>query len=273
MSFQDKDSESDFTPVAYTATDHELVYLRESLGEFFNDQWLTDILFKVKGGKEATVYCCQAHPSTGHRLIAAKVYRPRMFRAMRNDSFYRIGRSTIGNDGKMQFRGRALRALKKNTAFGKELQMASWNGHEYGVMEELHAAGVDVPKPLARGNNSMLMEYLGDDVRGAPVLHSVRLDESEAKPMFQRLMHNVEQMLARFLIHGDLSPHNVLYHDGKAWIIDFPQAVRADTHPAAYSLLARDIERLCDYFRKAGVDCDAGKITHDLWTRFAHQRL
>src|SRR5947207_6078295 len=107
MSLQD----CDFTPTSYTPTDHELLYLRESLGGFWADQWFTDILFKVKGGKEATVYCCQ----TAHGPIAAKVYRPRMFRAMRNDWFYRIGRTSLGPDGKMEFRGRAQRALKKHT--------------------------------------------------------------------------------------------------------------------------------------------------------------
>ena len=55
-------------------------------GGFYEDKWFTDVLYRVKAGKEATVYCCQAGPAVGHELIAAKVYRPRMFRAMRNDS-------------------------------------------------------------------------------------------------------------------------------------------------------------------------------------------
>ena len=57
----------------YTPTDPERVYLLESLGGFFEDQWLTDILYKVRVGKEATCYCCRAHPETGLDLIAAKV--------------------------------------------------------------------------------------------------------------------------------------------------------------------------------------------------------
>jgi RIO kinase 1 len=265
--------EFEFTPVAYTATDHELLYLREALGEFHNDQWFTDILFKVKGGKEATVYCCRAHPSTGLKLVAAKVYRPRMFRAMRNDAFYRIGRTTLGPDGKMAFRGRAQRALKKHTAFGQKIEMASWNQHEFNILSQLHDAGLDVPKPLAHGSNCILMQYLGDESAAAPTLQSVRLDEAEARSLFHRLLRNVEQMLSAFLIHGDLSAHNILYHNARAWIIDFPQAVAADGHPAAYSLLARDIERLCQYFQKQGVDSDPGKITHEMWSRYLRQEI
>jgi RIO kinase 1 len=265
--------EFDFTPTAYRPTDHELLYLREALGEFYNDRWFTDILFKVKGGKEATVYCCRAHPSTGLRHIAAKVYRPRMFRAMRNDGFYRIGRTTLGPDGKMAFRGRAQRALKKHTAFGKEIDMASWNRHEFNILTQLHEAGLDVPKPLAHGSNCILMQFLGDDTRGAPTLHSVRLDETEARPMFHRMLRNMERMLSLFLIHGDMSAHNILYHEERAWIIDLPQAISADAHPAAYSVLARDIERLCQYFQKQGVESDAGKITHEMWSRFMRQEI
>src|SRR4051812_5445292 len=111
--------EYDFTPAAYTPTDHELEYLRESLGEFYNDRWFTDILLKVKGGKEATVYCCAAHPSTGLKYVAAKVYRPRMFRAMKNDAVYRIGGTPPAPDGEIAVRAQALRARRRDTAGGQ----------------------------------------------------------------------------------------------------------------------------------------------------------
>jgi len=268
MSYNEE-NEFEFTPTAYTATDLELPYLREALGELYAQQWFTDILYKAKGGKEATVYCLAAHPSTGYRQIAAKVYRPRMFRAMKNDSFYRIGRTTVGPSGKMEFRGRAQRALKKHTAFGQKIEIASWNQHEFHVLKELHAAGVNVPKPLAHGPNCILMEFLGDESQAAPTLHSLHLDREQAAEFFAMLMRDVELMLSKFLIHGDLSPHNVLVHEGRPWIIDLPQAVAADTHPGAYMLLSRDVERLCTYFQKRGVDCEAGRITHAMWGKFA----
>mgnify|MGYP000925870685 CR=1 FL=1 len=59
---------------------------------------ITDVLHQVKGGKEATVYCCAAHPSTGVDLIAAKVYRPREFRQLRNDAQYRQGRRILSDE-------------------------------------------------------------------------------------------------------------------------------------------------------------------------------
>src|SRR5215216_373738 len=47
-----------------------------ALASFFSDGWINDVRLLVKSGKEATVYCCAATPSTGCELIAAKVYRP-----------------------------------------------------------------------------------------------------------------------------------------------------------------------------------------------------
>src|SRR5688572_10908042 len=47
-----------------------------ALAAFFSDGWISDVRLLVKSGKEATVYCCDATPSTGYSLIAAKVYRP-----------------------------------------------------------------------------------------------------------------------------------------------------------------------------------------------------
>jgi len=36
-----------------------------SLETFYVENLIVDVLGNVKSGKEATVYCCQAHPSTG----------------------------------------------------------------------------------------------------------------------------------------------------------------------------------------------------------------
>ena len=93
----------------------------------------------------------------------------------------------------------------------------------------------DIPKPLAHGNNCIMMQYLGDDVRGTPTLHSLRLECDLAQRLFARVLWNVEVLLSHTYVHGDLSAHNILFHDDRAWLIDFPQAVSIDSHPAAYN--------------------------------------
>jgi RIO kinase 1 len=251
----------------YTPTKLEREYLLESLGGFFEDRLITDILYKVRVGKEATCYCCRGNPQLGPNLVAAKVYRPRAFRAMRNDWYYRIGRTMNTGGRGVAYRGRVLRALKKHTRFGKEVENISWSSNEYSLLTKLQGLGADVPKPLASSDSAILMEYLGDEVRGAPTLQMVSLDAEEAQELFDRIMTNVEIMLHEYLVHADLSAHNILYWQGRVCVIDLPQAVPADKHPGAFELLARDVDRVCQYFGKQGVKRNAIELAIDLWRR------
>jgi len=52
---------------------------------------IEDILSMVRSGKEAAVYRCLAPGAMSESLLAAKVYRPRCFRNLKNDHLYREG--------------------------------------------------------------------------------------------------------------------------------------------------------------------------------------
>ncbi|MBN1967225.1 MAG: hypothetical protein JW910_21410, partial [Anaerolineae bacterium] len=83
----------------YQPSQYELGWLMQSLKSLVDQTLIADVLMLVRGGKEASVYCCAADESTGQTLLAAKVYRPRMFRQLRNDAIYRRGREIIVEDG------------------------------------------------------------------------------------------------------------------------------------------------------------------------------
>ncbi len=256
--------------------DHgELQWIIRALSGFYADKLIDDVLRIVKGGKEASVYVCQAHPSTGVEFLAAKIYRPRMFRSLKNDALYREGRGLIGEEGKtIKARDRRVqRAVKHMTRFGQELRIGSWIGHEFETLRLLHQAGFDVPKPYAIGENVIVMEYLGDDENAAPTLNTVALAAGEARPLFERTLRNVEGMLAQHQVHADLSAYNVLYWDGDIKLIDFPQAVDPRINPHAQTLLERDIERVCQYFARFGVKADARRLANNLWSRYMRGEL
>jgi len=257
-----------FVP-SFKPAEHERYWLLNYLETYYNDQVITDILWKAKGGKEANVYCCAGHPSTGMELIAAKVYRPRMLRNLRNDARYRQGREILDQDGKASYSRREALAMRKNTRFGQELRHISWLEAEYQTMEMLYRAGVDVPKPITRGNNVILMEYIGEDRLPAPTLNQVWLSKSEAQAMFSRLVDNLVIMLSCSRVHADFSAYNILYWEGDFKIIDFPQAVDPRHNPDAQALFLRDVERLCQYFARYGVRQDAAGLADELWGRFA----
>jgi RIO kinase 1 len=262
-----------FNP-SLNAKKHEREWIQSSLGGFFQDSVIADVLHVVKGGKEATVYCCLAHPTiaaqTGERLIAAKVYRPRMFRQLRNDAMYRQGRRLIGEDGKEVQDDREIGAVSKGSSWGKDVAHRSWLQHEFRTLEVLHRAGVIVPKPHACADNAILMEYLGDEGNAAPTLNHVRLDKRDVQPFFELLMHNVSLMLSLNVVHGDLSAYNVLHWQGQIRLIDFPQVVHPfdrapHNNPYAWTIFARDVERVCDYFARYGIRVDALELARGMW--------
>jgi RIO kinase 1 len=245
-------------------------WLLQSLEGFYNQSIITDVLARVKGGKEANVYRCAAHPSLGLELVAAKVYRPQMFRNLRNDKMYREGRAILNENGRAikKTDTRIMRALNKKSDFGIEVAHISWLMYEYKTLQTLYEAGAAVPKPITTGGNAILMEYIGDEHMAAPALNEVKLDPDEAEGLFNEAIRNIELMLRHGMIHGDLSAYNILYWEGEIVLIDFPQVTDSRTNGQAYTILQRDITRVCDYFSAQGVRCNPSGIMDRLWRRY-----
>jgi RIO kinase 1 len=261
--------ENDFE-ITYKPSFYEAGWLLQSLRPFFQQSLISDIVSIIKGGKEASVYCCAAHPTMEVDWVAAKVYRPRKFRGLTNDQVYREGRDILTSDGNIihENKDRETRAIGKKSAYGMQLSQTSWLMHEYQALERLHLAGAIVPKPYQVGSNAILMEFIGEDNLAAPTLNTVGLDKQEAKEHFDLVMENVELMLEHNLIHADLSAYNILYHAGEVVIIDLPQVVNAVGNRNAPAILARDVLRICEYFKRQGVSCNAREISQDLWRRY-----
>jgi RIO kinase 1 len=256
--------------ITYQPARFEKIWLEDSLRSFFDQELITDVVANVKGGKEASVYRCLAHPTTGETLLAAKVYRPRQFRNLRNDAMYKEGRAVLTADGRAAKNSdhRLMRALGKKTTFGQQVAHTSWVMYEYKTLGRLHAAGGAVPKPVAVNDNTLLMSYHGDERMAAPILQSVRLDAKQATRLFDEVLRNVELMLQMGLIHGDLSGYNILYWEGTITLIDFPQVTSSANNRNARTILSRDITRVCEYFATQGLRRDPNAITDGLWQRY-----
>jgi RIO kinase 1 len=117
------------------------------------------------------------------------------------------------------------------------------------------------------------MEYFGDEDTAAPMLNWVAIPHEEAEKVLRRIIDNVTLWLANHLVHGDLSPYNILYWDGRIVAIDFPQAVDARINPNARSLLYRDLENVCGHFARYGIHADAARIANALWANYQRGQL
>jgi RIO kinase 1 len=80
------------------------------------------------------------------------------------------------------------------------------------------------------------------------------------------LLDNVQLWLACNLVHGDLSPYNVLFQAGSPVVIDFPQACDPRFNSNAFKLLVRDIENLARFFARLGVQRDSFALADRYWS-------
>jgi RIO kinase 1 len=117
------------------------------------------------------------------------------------------------------------------------------------------------------------MDYIGDPDMAAPTLNTIELDRDEAAPLFDRVLRNIDLMLANNRIHGDLSAFNILYWDGDITLIDFPQVVPPEGNPVAWRIFERDVTRICEYFATQGVRSDPKRLAVDLWTAHGHKSM
>ena len=84
---------------------------------------------------------------------------------------------------------------------------------------------------------------------------------------YQTLISAIKKMyLQAKLVHCDLSPFNILYHQRKPYLIDLGQAVLLD-HPNAHEFLKRDLHNLSTFFKKYQIDSNSKQIYEKLTKR------
>jgi RIO kinase 1 len=264
------DSPDDAFAASVPVTRAERAWIREHLRPLHERELIGDVLRRIKAGKEATVYACSGGPGTALAVIAAKLYRARSLRGERNVGQYQQGRAVLDADGRAigSRAWRLRKAIAQKSRVGRKAAQSSWLMHEFGVLSALSARGGDVPFPIEHSEFAVLMEFIGEGVEAAPTLSQLQLTSSEARPLFERVVFNLELMLELGWVHGDLSPHNLLYQRGRVVLIDFPQVVAARDNPNARAFFERDVERIAQYFGRAGVQVDARRLSKQLWSRY-----
>jgi RIO kinase 1 len=242
--------------------------LHDEVFEHFLDEGLIErVIRPIKSGKEASVHLVRANPrTTGEELAALKIYHPLDRRDFRDESLYR--------DGEFIKERRIRAALEKKTRFGREVQGGLWVGREWETLHALFAAGAAVPRPIEATDSAILMSYIGDERDAAPQLQRYRpRDQAEAEELLEQCLHAIERMLYHDVIHGDLSPFNVLVWEGRICVIDLPQAVDPKKNRHAESLLTRDVARVCEHFGRRGILRDPATTAAELWTAWTFADL
>ncbi|HHE37319.1 MAG TPA: hypothetical protein ENL20_01960, partial [Candidatus Cloacimonetes bacterium] len=237
----------------------DLMRYGESCEDFFNEKIITELVRVVKKGKEAVVVCCKAHPEMNCEFMAVKLFREKKYRNFKQDGIYHQGRI---------WDKRLERGKKKGSSIVKQVERSIWVNNEFDALGTLFDVGLKVPEPIACTDDAVVMSFIGKDEISAPLLKDVRLNQQEAENIYEKMVNNISVMLQNHIVHGDLSPFNILYHDGEPYIIDFPQAVDPNVNFNAFELLQRDVENICKYVGKFGVKKDSYDVSKRLWESF-----
>eukprot|EP00933_Yihiella_yeosuensis_P079002 TRINITY_DN9105_c3_g1_i1.p1 TRINITY_DN9105_c3_g1~~TRINITY_DN9105_c3_g1_i1.p1 ORF type:complete len:530 (-),score=158.68 TRINITY_DN9105_c3_g1_i1:199-1788(-) len=203
------------------------------LNKFLKRGLFSQIHGCISTGKEANVYYATT-PEGADRAV--KVYKTSILvfkdRARYVEGEYRFRNGYCkGNPRKM---------------------VAQWAEKEMRNLKRLKAVGIPCPEVVEVRQNVLVMEFLGRDGQAAPRLKDT---EEIMDPAAWEVVYGSCAMLMRKmfqackLVHGDLSEYNMLYDDGKLYMIDVSQSVETD-HPQALDFLKRDCVNVNGYFGK-----------------------
>ena len=219
---------------------------------------LDEDLGVLKTGKEADVSLLARQLEGRTNLLAAKRYRDIRERAFRNDAAYRADRN-LGPKAH-----REQRAIDKGTRHGLGLHAHLWAAHEFATLSRLWSVGLPVPYPVQRLGTELVLEYLGDDDGAAPRLVQARVSPAERDDLLDQAVALLRGLTLAGVVHGDLSPYNLLVWRGRLYAIDLPQAVHPNRNPNGLDLLHRDVTNVLGWFRRKGASVDAEALYADL---------
>ena len=202
-------------------------FTNRTLFQLISQGHFIGLLSPIMIGKESNVF--SARTQTG--LVAVKIYRleacdfNRMYEYIREDPRYAD-----------------LRGKRRKIIF-------SWVQREFRNLLKAREAQVNVPKPIAFGNNVLVMEFIGGE---EPALQLKDATLSDPAKYLDEIIQNIRRLYGAGLIHGDLSPFNILDYENHPILIDFSQCSPISISRSK-EFLDRDIQNCLNHFKKLGI--------------------
>ena len=199
--------------------------------QLINRRVIAELGHPIKEGKESIIIHAAAPDG---RELAVKVHTSKVFRGREKKQY-------IFGDWR-------FRHAKRHIVLRTE---EIWAEKELRNLARLEKAGVPAPQPLGFEQNVVVMTFVGAEGVAAPQLIKV---EAFSHRIAQEIVTAVRHLVIHAgLVHGDLSPYNILLWRDKPYLIDLSQAVLT-SHPDADRLLRQDLEKIEAFFVQRGLD-------------------
>lgn len=215
----------------------------KALANLMDKKIIKEMEFPIAKGKEAYVFRAVGGENAEDPYLAVKIY-------MIETSQFKHMQDYIHGDPR--FKG-----VKQN----KRDIVYAWTKKEFRNLKMCEEAKVHVPSPYYFKENVLVMKFIGDENRPAPLLKDV--GPKNPKEDFKQIVKDMKRMYKTGIVHADLSEFNILVWQDKLFIIDIGQGVLLE-HPMAEIFLERDVENIIKYFSKFNVKADKEKILKEI---------
>ncbi len=134
---------------------------------------------------------------------------------------------------------------------------------EYHKNLYAYEAKLPVPQPYKWAGYSYAMELIGSEEGAAPLLADLPKNYfDDPTEILEKCVDVLHDMFQAQFVHGDFSEHNILWHEGEIYVIDFLQSKRFALKDAvhrnspiipltrAYRILKRDLNAFLPFFSR-----------------------
>lgn len=206
-------------------------------------------LFSLTGcistGKEANIYTCMLQSDLATKFIASQ-----------NEQIVPAA-IKIYQTSVMEFKNRE-RYIQNELRFQSFCKsnprklVKVWAEKEVRNLKRLNKNDILAPIPLYLKNNVLIMTLIGTQNEIAPKLKDAIVDDYNST--YEECLEILFNLYNKAnLVHADFSEYNLLYYQGRVYVIDVGQSIEK-IHPNAFSFLISDITNINNFFKKKGVD-------------------
>lgn len=196
----------------------------QNLNKLESDGYIGHLIGPIGSGKESYVYVSTDYQN---RSVAVKIHRHAI------SSFNKIP---------------TYLRLRGNKTGGFFKRIDDWSRYEFTFQSKAFNTGINVPEPYRLYKNILVMQFIGEGETPARI--AVKDTDFDKNEWYQKIIDSIIRLGRRGIVHGDLSPYNILNLRGEPYLIDFSQALKLTSLTKEY--LERDIHNINEWFRKLG---------------------